>query len=55
MEGGQFLDFVGAGHNCYEGGHRAHGPPTRENPVKSCEFQITFTGSLKPFIATLCI
>ena len=22
--GGQFLDFVG-GHNCYEGGHIAHG------------------------------
>ena len=34
--GGQFLDFVG-GHNCYEGGHTAHGgsplSPTKENPA----------------------
>ena len=35
MGGGQFLDFM-EGHNCYKGGHRAHGgPPTRENPVQT--------------------
>ena len=36
-EGGQFLDFMG-GHNCYEGGHRAHGgspsPPHLGKPWK---------------------
>ena len=25
--GGEFLDFMGGGHSCYEGGHRAHGDP----------------------------
>ena len=30
--GGAIFGFYG-GHSCYEGGHRAHGGPTRENPA----------------------
>ena len=46
MGGGQFLDFMGGGHSCYEGGdiELMGGPPTRENPAtggdcifKTCE------------------
>ena len=31
--GGQFLDFMGGGHSCYEGGHRAHGDLHRKTKV----------------------
>ena len=45
---GQFLDFMGGGHSCYERGQELMGvppvPPTRENPAtggdcifKTCE------------------
>ena len=46
--GGQFLDFMGRGHSCYEGGHRAHGGPPlgktlgrgdRENRTPTADFE----------------
>ena len=32
--GGQFFNFTGGGHSCYEGGHGAHGgPPVPPPPL----------------------